>query len=429
MGNTKSTSCSNKTSVTEEDLNLTDYDMTIYEYRKQRIFKGTIAICIVYAFIALLIIVTSYLFPSIKYVIFDKFLPFTIVFIVGTILIILYLYYNILNFKPIKINKNYDYTNISCPDYWTLEYNSNLQNYFDSNTINPEIFNYRCVLNSNIFSKTALYFNKKNQLGFADNDSNTSNSDAIGLTGTSTTNKGDNLGVAYNDITADTYDNNNDVYMIADIKNTKNKEIIDKIAGNYDSNIYKNLVESSLLMNNYYKVNKGMPEYNSNNYDVYSPILYPTGNQTEAIDLLNKNNFKEENGVNYNLISTNTIPNDLKIKPVIFDTTKTESGSSKSLFGNTLNPFVIKKNISNEDYLTNVKTSAAGFATTAVGTPSDLNKFPIVCNRLYPLLLAAKDKELSKNSKGKYDENVLRCSYSKMCGIPWSDMNCDKYNI
>ena len=52
----------------------------------------------------------------------------------------------------------------------------------------------------------------------------------------------------------------------------------------------------------------------------------------------------------------------------------------------------------------------------------------MVCNRVYPLLLAAKDKELSKNSSGKYDENVLRCAYSKMCGIPWSDMNCDKYD-
>ena len=96
MGNTKSTSCSNKSSITDEDLKINDYDMTIYELRKEKIFKGTIAVCIVYAFIALLIIVSSYLSSTIKYVLFNKFLPLTIVFIIGTILLIIYLYYNIL---------------------------------------------------------------------------------------------------------------------------------------------------------------------------------------------------------------------------------------------------------------------------------------------------------------------------------------------
>ena len=28
----------------------------------------------------------------------------------------------------------------------------------------------------------------------------------------------------------------------------------------------------------------------------------------------------------------------------------------------------------------------------------------------------------------KLDNNVLRCAYSKMCKVPWSDMNCDKYD-
>ena len=72
MGNAKSTSCSNSTSVTEQDLKITDYDITIYEHRKERIFKGTIAICILYAFIALLILLTSYMYPTIKFIIFEN---------------------------------------------------------------------------------------------------------------------------------------------------------------------------------------------------------------------------------------------------------------------------------------------------------------------------------------------------------------------
>ena len=34
---------------------------------------------------------------------------------------------------------------------------------------------------------------------------------------------------------------------------------------------------------------------------------------------------------------------------------------------------------------------------------------------------------LSKNNKN-FDQNVLRCAYSKLCNVPWSDLNCDKYN-
>lgn len=383
MGNAKSTSCSNKTSVEEQDLNLTEYDMTIYEHRKEKIFKGTIAICVIYALIALLFIISSYFAPSIKFVIFDKFLPFTIVFIIGTILLIIYLFSNILKFNPIKINKNYDYTNISCPDYWKLEYNSNLQNYFDSNTINTHIFNYRCVLDSNIMSKTDLYFNRKNQINGADEASGLN---AVGITGYSDNNN--NILGTYTNYNKDSIDTDNSKYYIADIKDNKNKEIVNKITGTFDSNVYKNLVESSLLMNNY------VFDSNASSTDAYNVYKYIGG----------------------------SISDDLNLKPVLFD----KSGSSSDI--STSEAIIIKKNIEDDTpYLSNVGYSSSG--TKGLISKIDLTNFPLVCNRVYPLLLAAKDKELSKKSSGKYDENVLRCAYSKMCGVPWSDMNCDKYEI
>jgi hypothetical protein len=392
MGNAKSTSCSNSTSVTEQDLRITDYDMTIYEHRKERIFKGTIAICMLYAFIALLIVLTSYMYPTIKFIIFEKFLPFTIVFIVGTILLIIYLFYNILNFKPIKINKNFDYTNISCPDYWKLEYNQELGNYFDSNTINTNIFNYRCVLDPNIFSKTDIYFNQKNKYAADATPAN-----AIGIADGSTS--GNNV-VSYDNHSKDSIDTDNGRYIVADLKERNNYNIINKITGLVDSNVYKDLVESSLLMNNYYfdsNASKG------NDYNIYRYI-------TQA---------SEVNGFDTSIVGaglSQTKKDELDIKLVA------SHDGTNVLAENT--PFMIKKNIpEGGNYLDNVDIGNSG-ATTKV----DLAKFPIVCNRVYPLLLAAKDKELSKNSSGKYDENVLRCAYSKMCGIPWSDMNCDKYD-
>ena len=411
MGNTKSTSCSNSTSTTEQDLRITDYDMTIYEHRKELIFKGTIAICIVYALIALIIILSSYMFPTIKFVIFEKFLPFTIVFIVGTILLIIYLFYNILNFKPIKINKNYDYTNISCPDYWKLEYNADLHKYFDSNTINTNIFNYRCVLDSNIFSKTDLYFNQKNKyvpepVSGATAVLNTNGTKAIGMTGSDY-----NQLMTYSSVSKDSIDTDNSKYIVADLKATENKNIINKITGLADSNVYKNLVESSLLMNNYY--------FDSNislnkDYNVYKHMS----------QALKANNDK--NGFDNNVIT------ELTSKEDDYDLRFVES-DIKKLSGTTpltnTNSIVIKKNITDGgNYLDSIKLGRNGHnSATDNVTPSELEKIPMVCNRVYPLLLAAKDKELSKNSSGKYDENVLRCAYSKMCGIPWSDMNCDKY--
>ena len=392
MGNAKSTSCSNSTSITEQDLRLTDYDMTIYEHRKENIFKGTIAICIVYALIALIILLTSYMFPTIKFVIFEKFLPFTIVFIVGTILLIVYLFYNILNFKPIKINKNYDYTNISCPDYWKLEYNSNLHKYFDSNTINTNIFNYRCVLDSNIFSKTDLYFNQKNKYA---NDA--TGADAIGIAdGTTSANKV----TIYANQSKDSIDTSNGIFIVADLKNLNNMNIINKITGLADSNVYKNLVESSLLMNNYY--------FDSNLSRNNDCNIYKHISQADT-----------QNGFDTSIVGsglTSTTKDNLDIKLVA-------SHDGTSALSENI-PFMIKKNITDgTSYLDNVDIGTTSSPLSKV----ELAKFPIVCDRVYPLLLAAKDKELSKNSNGKYDENVLRCAYSKMCGIPWSDMNCDKY--
>lgn len=384
MGNTKSTSCSNRTSATEEDLRLTDYDMTIYETRKEKIFKGTLAVCIVYAGLALLLLVGSYMFPSLKYVVFESFLPFTIVFIIGTILLIAYLFYSVLNYKPVKINKNFDYTNISCPDYWTLEFNNNFGDYMDGNSINKNLFNYRCVLNSNIFSKYDIYRNNKdttlNNVGisaysYTEGSSTVNDTPAMTLTGSD----------------RDSVDNNKEQYYFADIKNSKNKAKIDKIVGGYDSNIYGALVSSALLMNNYVK--------DSTDSTVAGDYVVMKQFGNADIDDVDANKQTAYNG---------SIKTELNIQPVKINNTGY----------NTIKVKKITRLGSTDNFLDNVFSSDGS-------TP--LPKIPLVCNRVYPLLLATQDKEISKVTSGRYDENILRCAYSKLCGVPWSDMNCDKY--
>jgi len=71
------------------------------------------------------------------------------------------------------------------------------------------------------------------------------------------------------------------------------------------------------------------------------------------------------------------------------------------------------------------KTKAGSLATDK----SALNNLPIVCDRVYPLFLAAQDQQTSKDSKYKLDPNVNRCAYAKACNIPWSELNCEKYEL
>ena len=69
--------------------NLTDYDWKVYNLKRQKMFKGTIAVCIIYAILASALIVLSYAFSSIRDILFVRFLPFTIIYIIGTIIIVI----------------------------------------------------------------------------------------------------------------------------------------------------------------------------------------------------------------------------------------------------------------------------------------------------------------------------------------------------
>ena len=52
---------------------------------------------------------------------------------------------------------------------------------------------------------------------------------------------------------------------------------------------------------------------------------------------------------------------------------------------------------------------------------------PLNCENLYPMYLASVDQKINRKNRNM-DTNVIRCAYSKICGIPWSDMDCDKYD-
>ena len=142
---------------------LTDYDITMNAIHQDNMFKGTITVCIIYAVFAFILIGLAYAFDNIREILFDKFLPFTLIYIIGTITIIMIFIYFIVTFKPRKIERKRVSENVSCPDYWKLEVLDDdvINKSFDVENYNKNLFKYRCVMDDNIFDKKIIYSQDK----------------------------------------------------------------------------------------------------------------------------------------------------------------------------------------------------------------------------------------------------------------------------
>lgn len=381
MGNNKS-KCSLSSSTNDDTGLLSDYDMKIYSEKRERIFWGTIAICILYGLIALLIFLGSYFSQSFKEIILNRFLPFTSVFIIGTILITFYLTYQVTTFKPVKINKTNEYDVLSCPDFWHLEKvplaEQNARNLFDPK-LNSSLFEYRCVMNDKIFNKGDIAKsteNTKNKLRIA--NSKIAN-DIIQTSDSANYNKTDmNLYTSIYDITQNGTDYVNYV---------KKQEY----------NPYK-LWVNNMIMNN------------------YALDSIDTSDKSKAIGkfsyLIGNDDVTKARAVNIEPLKY--------AETILPDPTKTQFNA------------IEKKYVDIElQYDPNDKNTVIG-KTTAGSIATDkttLNNLPIVCDRVYPLFLASQDQQTSKDSKYKLDANVNRCAYAKACNIPWSELNCEKYEL
>ena len=241
---------------------LTDYDITINSIRQENMFKGTITVCIVYAVFAFILIIAAYFFDKIRDLLFDKFLPFTLIYIVGTIIIIMILLYFILSFKPKKIDKKKVDDTVSCPDYWDLDVldDNAIEQNFDVDNYNKRLFKYRCVMDKNIFDKKIIY--KQDKKPNTDNQYRLGNIPTY-YTQNNTTNyngKYDSTRFTLDNINnnANLYKNIND-YGLSNLNFSGDKSI--------SSNVFKDLKESALIMNNYKAVEINASTKDINKFD------------------------------------------------------------------------------------------------------------------------------------------------------------------
>jgi hypothetical protein len=555
MGNNSSSWFSIKTLEEEEKEktdkeklknNLTEYDITMNTIKHENMFKGTIIICIVYAIFGFLLLLLSYFSESVRDLLFNKFLYFTLIYIIGSIIIIFIMLYYIYTFEHTKINRYNDIDEISCPDYWNVQIidDNYIGDSFDANYANE--FKYRCVLNDKIFDKKQMfkYHNNKNYR-MTNNFSNIDNRENY---------IGKYLDTKDVNFNAD-YINNKDLYnLYVDVNNystnpsgisstfIENKKKLTKDLNIYNDltrvdNIYSNLRKISLLQNNY-EINdsnnatnlllKPISTNNNNTKQIINPninfsiwpkdnlainIVLNSSESNNALQIIKWTNISKDqldnlflNTTNYNVVALkigiettasltyyclglikkdNTDSNNIKYYyyptpngsgfrnvaatylNVIFPHATAGSLSANvretdidkyNLIFKTTKLFKIVDISTNNDYndyndynnITSVGTVVSNIRIDDLGMPGpyiqaydktkynliniskenlhnadnanskDNYQIPLLCDTVYPKLFARFEKEDINNE----NHNDIRCAYSKICGIPWSDLRC-----
>lgn len=481
----------------KNEIKLTDYDITMNIIKQENMFKGTIIICIIYAVVGLLLVILSYFFDKIREFLFDTFLAFTIVFIVGTILIVSTMLYYIFTFKPVKINNKID--EISCPDYWTATIidDKYIGANFDPTYTNE--FNYKCEMNTDIFDKKKLY--EKNNLYRLTNNYFNTQSNLINSNAIYDSNK-QNFNTDY-----DVNSNNYKLYVdlnsqpITDINLASNLGIFNDKKRLDD--VMSNLNKIALIENNYGIDSNGNATdliFNSNILNPYVNFTVWNTNNT-VLDNNNLSGSTGSNGINiidWGDYDYDYLSNILSEKNVTFIKITTHSDTSNSNiylgrleFDNdeipkkikfipsnsitsstsfrTSNPLKDNNNIISRPILykwfkddillktTDINTSTLSITDGAqiINNDSsfkpiklqiyDKTKFrpnniqknniyknssltngtnyisPLLCDTVYPKLLSRFENDDPNNS----NNNDIRCAYSKICGIPWSDLKCN----
>jgi len=167
-----------------KDYKPNDRELRLFEQEKLDLYKGTFVVCIVYGLSAFLLLVIILFTEWGKELIYDKFAPAVITYILGSLIIIIYLLNAIFSIRPRKIGNDLDSDmNITCPDYWKLERiidpehkkaiirNNGVTSTNKEGNIIPSInmdananLQYRCKYDDNVYGNTKEFLKMKNTI-------------------------------------------------------------------------------------------------------------------------------------------------------------------------------------------------------------------------------------------------------------------------
>ena len=132
-----------------------DEDEEVNKTHLYKMYYGTISICIIYILISFIILGFGYFTDIGRRLIFGILLPFMVIYIIGSIIVIVYFAEKIRKFeKPKRLPILYQKD--SCPDYWKSNYigEMTVDDVVDPTTVN--LFSTKCVLPTDIISKSNL---------------------------------------------------------------------------------------------------------------------------------------------------------------------------------------------------------------------------------------------------------------------------------
>ena len=156
-----------------------DKELKLFEQEKMDLYKGTFVVCIVYGLSAVLLLVLILFTDGGKEFIYDKFAPAVVTYILGSLIIILYLLNSIYTITPRRIGNDMDSDNsIMCPDFWKLEkvdidtkkvlIENNIKSGDIKTYIIPEIMResdkniqYKCVYDKDVYGDTRKFLETK----------------------------------------------------------------------------------------------------------------------------------------------------------------------------------------------------------------------------------------------------------------------------
>lgn len=134
----------------------TEKEFNDFNDKKVAAFQGTMILCGIYALVAIILLILINYTSFGKDIIYDKLMPFVLTYVIGAIIIIIYLVYTIYNLEPIKERKPKN-NDIICPDYWKIkeltddEISLLKQNSaISSNLYDDSDFRYKCEIDKNI---------------------------------------------------------------------------------------------------------------------------------------------------------------------------------------------------------------------------------------------------------------------------------------
>lgn len=131
-------------------------ELKAYEINKKKLFKGTIAVCVVYGVFAVMLLLIALLNTRGREILAGDLMPFVVTFVASMVLIIIFIVVLVLSFKPKKMQSDL-YDPDSCPDYWKMEETPETEIPNDVSDEEKFLMKYRCVPDTNIYDMQAKW--------------------------------------------------------------------------------------------------------------------------------------------------------------------------------------------------------------------------------------------------------------------------------